>query len=193
MRLFFAIDLPEELKFQLAKLYEKRVHIEGVNAVVKENLHITLKFLGEVKEVLLPELIARASSVAEGRESFTVRVSKTGVFPNTKNPRVVWIGIEDDRAIKELALSLESSLENLGIPREDREFKSHITIARVKIPSKGREFYEFLRARFSELLKQDTEFSNSLGIEVREFVLMESTLTPKGAVYRVLNRFPFSR
>lgn len=190
MRLFIALDLPKSLKELLFLLCEQKKVIEGVNIVSKENLHITLKFLGEVSELLIPDISDKLREIAKDFDPFVLKITHTGVFPNLNFPRVVWIGIENEVNIKQLASAIEESLESLGFKREEKEFKSHITLARVKEPRSGRYFMDLVSKRFKELSIYHKDFKNSLSFEVKEFVLMKSTLTPKGSIYDVLQRFP---
>lgn len=190
MRLFIALDLPKSLKEILFLLCEQKKVIEGVNIVSKENYHITLKFLGEVSELMIPPITDKLREITRKFNPFFLKISHSGVFPNSQFPRVVWIGVEDDMTIRKLASAIEESLESLGFKREEKEFKSHITLARVKEPRNGRYFFDLINRRFKELSISHEDFKNSLKFEVKEFVLMKSTLTPKGSIYDVLQRFP---
>lgn len=185
MRVFVAIELPEEIKEFLAGLTAFQFSIDGVNVVQKNNFHITLKFLGEVEEKLIPDIINALKAVAGEFSRFTLKITHPGVFPDGVKPRVIWIGTENIDTLKALAKRIDEEMSFLGFQREEREFTSHITLARVKNHKNGKYFFEKIRRKFYET-PQHFQF------EVREFVLMKSTLTPKGSIYSVLERFPLS-
>lgn len=190
MRLFIAVDLPERLKELLSLLIVQKKQTEGVKLVSKENLHITLKFLGEVNEFLIPAISDKLKAIAKAFNPFVLKISHPGAFPNSNFPQVVWLGVENEVTIKKLANTIEESLKSMGFKREERDFKSHITLARVKEPKKGRQFFEAVNARFIELHQGHSDFRASLSFEVKEFVLMKSILTSKGSIYEILQRFP---
>jgi 2'-5' RNA ligase len=182
MRLFVAIELPEEIREFLSELTSFKSPVEGVNFVQKENFHITLKFLGEVKESLIPEITNKLNKIASEFSDFTLNITHPGVFPDKSKPRVIWIGTENTDIMKTMAKKIDEELSQFGFQREERDFKSHITLARVKNPKNGKYVFEKVLKKFSE---KSLEFS----FQIKEFVLMKSTLTPKGSVYDVLQRF----
>lgn len=183
MRLFIAIELPEEIKKFLAELTSFNSPIDGVNIVQKENFHITLKFLGEVEEKIIPDLISTLKFLSREFSDFKLKITTPGVFPDKIKPRVIWIGTENIDELRRLAKRIDEEISILGFQREEREFKSHITLARVKNHRNGKYFFE-------KILKKFSEKSFDFQFEVKEFVLMKSTLTPKGSIYSVLERFP---
>ncbi|MDI1472293.1 2'-5' RNA ligase [Thermodesulfovibrio sp. N1] len=182
MRLFIAIEIPKEIKEFLSELNTFTSPIEGVNFVQKDNFHITLKFLGEVEEKFIPDLTDLLKSIAEEFSDFTLKITNPGVFPDKFKPRVIWIGTENTDILKKLAKKIDDELSQFGFQREEREFKSHITLARVKNHQNGKYVFEKILRRFSEK-SPDFQF------RVKDFVLMKSTLTPKGSIYHVLQRF----
>ncbi|WP_353684139.1 RNA 2',3'-cyclic phosphodiesterase [Thermodesulfovibrio sp. 3907-1M] len=183
MRLFIAIQLPREIKEFLAELTSFKSTIDGVNIVQKENFHITLKFLGEVEEKIIPDLISTLKSLSSEFSNFTLKITTPGVFPDKIKPRVIWIGTENTETLRRLAERIDEETASLGFQREERQFKSHITLARVKNHRNGKYFFE-------KILKKFSENSFNFQFEVKEFVLMKSTLTAKGSIYSVLERFP---
>ena len=208
MRCFIAIDLPEDIKNFIGHLIDLNYSIEGVNLVKKSNLHITLKFLGEVNSDILSSITESISNLANNFSPFILKISYPGVFPDKINPRVIWIGLEFSEELKELTLKIDEEMHKRGFEREQREFKAHITVARVKNPRNGRYVFEKILKSFKEknlstnLLKNDTlsDFSNIVfekafipQFKVKEFVLMKSILTPKGSIYEVLKKFPLCK
>lgn len=188
MRSFIAIELPDNIKEFLTKIVSLQLPLQDVNIVQKENLHITLKFLGEVEERLIPQVTQALENIATEFSPFTLKITHPGVFPDKYKPRVIWMGTENTETLKELAKKLDESMEALGFQREERDFKSHITLARVKNPENGKYLFGKIIKQFS-FQKQN---SHLLSFSVKEFVLMKSTLTPKGSIYSVLKRFPLA-
>lgn len=175
MRLFVAVDVDEKLRERTKPLLNALSRLNGVKAVEPENLHITLLFLGEVEERRLPAIEDSLSSVEFS--PFTLTFEGVGAFPNEKNPRVVWVGVKDSGELKKLADSVYEKLKKLGF-RRDKEFAAHMTVARVK--RKNPEVSDII-SKFS---------SESFGeVEVSNFKLKQSILTPKGPIYKDLRVF----
>jgi 2'-5' RNA ligase len=133
MRLFTAIDIPDGVKLRLGAL------LEGLRPLAKlawspvEKLHITTKFIGEWPEERLDEL-REAVAAAPRPGSFEIAVRGLGWFPNDKNPRVLWAGVESGEALRTLAFDTERSLAALGVAVEGKEFHPHLTLARRRTP-----------------------------------------------------------
>ncbi|MCX8033795.1 MAG: RNA 2',3'-cyclic phosphodiesterase [Thermodesulfovibrio sp.] len=208
MRCFIAIELSEDIKKFIDKLININFSIEGVSLVKKENLHLTLKFLGEVETELIPKLNKSLNNLANEFSPFILKISHPGVFPDKLKPRIIWIGLESSEVLKELAAKIDEEMSKYGFEREQREFKAHITLARVKNPRNGRYIFEKILKSFKEkalinnsyqkdnkspyFSNRISEKADNLQFQVREFVLMKSTLTPKGSIYEVLERFPLN-
>ncbi|MGC9310514.1 MAG: RNA 2',3'-cyclic phosphodiesterase [Candidatus Aenigmatarchaeota archaeon] len=177
MRLFIAISPPDEIKSKIAGLADSVSSNEsGLKKVSKENCHLTLKFLGEVDEKKLEEIKATLSNIKS--EGFKISLNGIGFFPGAEYIKVVWAGVEGGKteAIN-LQKEIDERLSKLGFKKE-KNFEPHLTIARVK----------FLKDKsgFLEKLKK-ADFKGEFTVESIE--LVESTLTPKGPVYRVISRF----
>ena len=175
-----AVEMPEDVRRQFK---EVQTTLRGADAHVKwvepHNIHLTLKFLGDMSEDQLEKLYQGVAEGAQGITSFEIRLSRLGAFPNLKKPRVIWIGIEDGKEkLIQLQQKLEDSIFNYGFPKEDRKFSAHLTIGRVKSPRGLDDLVTIMK---------NTPFeSNSIGI--REMVVMKSTLTPEGPIYTPLKR-----
>lgn len=104
----------------------------SLKPVAADNLHLTLKFLGDTPESQIAEIGEVVSRVATQAASFDIRLVGLGAFPNAQRPDVIWAGIESNETLRTLAAALESNLEPLGFRRESREFHPHLTLARVK-------------------------------------------------------------
>ena len=145
-----------------------------------ENLHITIKFIGEWPEERLDEM-KRALAATPAPFPVEIAVRGLGWFPNERRPRVFWAGLEAPLGLAELAGKVEDAMGSLGFPRETQPFTPHLTLARFKTPRRQPE----LRALVGR------EAHRSLGrFEVSEFFLYESKLSPRGAEYRKVARVP---
>ncbi|TAN62589.1 RNA 2',3'-cyclic phosphodiesterase [bacterium] len=179
MRTFIAIELGNPIKDALSRLQSELNKSEAdVKWVLPENIHLTLKFLGEVKEEEMPEIIQSLKKIAREVNSFRVEINAIGAFPNAKSPRVIWSGIEQGKEnLSQLAGLVEDALERLEFPREERKFSAHITIGRVRSPKN--------RAALSEAMQQ-LKF-DALSQTVKSIILFKSSLTPKGPIYEKLD------
>ncbi|MBI4981658.1 MAG: RNA 2',3'-cyclic phosphodiesterase [Candidatus Omnitrophica bacterium] len=180
MRAFIAIELPAEIKSALASLQTQlKTANADVNWVLEKNIHLTLKFLGERDEKKVNSCIEVLSKVANNHNPFTISFSSLGAFPNTTSPRVIWIGIsKGETQIKKIAQELEEEIFHAGIPKETREFSSHITLGRTRS--------SINLNKLSEILK--TLGNNSAGnleVVVKKLTLFKSTLRPKGPLYEI--------
>ena len=193
MRVFIGIDLDPEVRARIARF------LEGVESfapearwVHPESLHITLKFIGEQT----PEQVEAISERLRGIEgsAFEIRSGGYGFFPTAKAPRVFWIGIHAGPQLAELAGSVDVAVAELGIPREDRPFSPHLTLARAG----GRSGSPKLRkgdgpnSTFAVVEKRlaamgELDFGK---MTAHEFILYQSQLSPKGSKYTKLQRFP---
>jgi len=173
---FIAIDInvtPNILKF----LKDITNSNADVKLVEPQNIHITLKFLGEVEEVNIDDIEQIIKDSVKEIEPFTIKLSGTGVFPNQNYIRVIWIGIKDAEIIETISRSIDERLSQLGFKREKRGFSAHLTIGRVKT-AKNKQ----LLLKAIEDYK-DSEFSTQ---EINSIKLKKSDLTPKGPIYTTL-------
>lgn len=142
--------------------------------------HLTLKFLGEVEDELVPAVMDLAAEVASRRMAFEVSLKHTGVFPNKDRPRVLWVGLDAGRdQLAELALELDEGLDGLGFEAESRKHEPHLTIARFREPRQMGEM--------GPMLGETEEIGRFV---VDEVVLMRSVLRPRGPDYTVVEKLP---
>ena len=147
-----------------------------------ENLHVTLKFLGEVPETKV-DSIRTALARIRSEQPVSLEFHGLGFFPNAKHPRVFWAGIQASSNLKSLAGDIEDAMEKCGIRRESREFSPHLTLARFerfRLPDK-------LLGAISENAQR--EFGN---LRTSELHLVQSHLKPSGAEYTTVARFAFA-
>lgn len=146
----------------------------SLKVVNPENIHITLKFLGNIDEKLVPRIKKIMEESVKGINPFYVNLRGVGAFPSMSNIRVIWIGISNSELLGNISNKLEEKLEVLGFKREARPFSPHITLARTKKAVKMKEIRELMEEW------TNTEFSTQLIDRIR---LKKSVLTPKGPIY----------
>ncbi|MBS3764969.1 RNA 2',3'-cyclic phosphodiesterase [Candidatus Bipolaricaulota bacterium] len=182
MRTFFSLELPESVKNQIKSAGQS---IEGpayVKWVSEDNLHITLKFLGEVDRGRIPEIKERAEGTASRSEPFEFNIDKLGGFPNLNFPKVIWLGSSSPPdEILRLHDDLEESLFGLGFEKEDRDYVPHITLGRTKEDDESK--IEQLGRNIEQL-----NFDSTWKVPVEHLTLMESELKSDGPVYTPLFR-----
>jgi RNA 2',3'-cyclic 3'-phosphodiesterase len=182
VRLFLALQIPPAVRKNLAEfLAELRALSSQPRWVRAENLHVTLKFIGEVQPDKLKATRRALSAVHSGQE-VALDFRGLGFFPNEKRPRVFWAGIEASTNLVQLASDVDRVLAELGFPPEKRPFSAHLTLARFEPPGAPQN----LRAVIRENAKR--EFGS---VAAKEFHLIESKLKPGGAEYTTLETFPF--
>jgi RNA 2',3'-cyclic 3'-phosphodiesterase len=183
MRLFVALKIPTEVRKNLAALVRSLREISPQTRWVRpENLHVTLKFIGEVSAEKVAAVRAALSGMRFQRPA-ALEFCGFGFFPNEKHPRVFWAGIEASPNLKTLAADIDAATEKLGIPREKRPFSPHLTLARFEPP----RLPEKLRAAIQE--NAGCKFGS---LNADEFHLIESRLKPSGAEYTTVESFPFA-
>ncbi|GBD11989.1 RNA 2',3'-cyclic phosphodiesterase [bacterium HR23] len=189
LRLFVALELPEAVQQALASTWAPLRQAErGVKWVPPQGIHLTLKFLGEVAEARLPLLEGPLARVAQGSAPLRLRVGQAGAFPSLSAPRVLWAGLEGDlEPLARLQQAVEEALVPLGFPQEERPFTPHLTLGRVRDGLSPLERRRLGRAVAQVLPPPDLSFG------VGHLSLMQSTLTPQGAVYRCLKVWPLGK
>ena len=186
MRTFVAIELDDECRRNLAMAVDQMAHaVEGIKWVDPDNAHLTLKFIGQLDEKDVPDALEVLEAAAGEAQPFTMRVNGISAFPSERKPRVIHAPVEESSGVlEELAGVVDSGLaEALGIEREKREFKPHVTLGRTR---KGKSC-----PPIDELASEVRESYFGL-VEVEEMVLMKSDLTPRGAIYTPLNHIPLA-
>lgn len=185
LRLFVAIELPldaQEALYYLKNTVGKK--LKKARWIEPRNLHITLQFLGYCPREQVADISAQLKRAAEDYSPFEFRLDTLGAFPSPKRPRVFWMGVSEGKeAISRVQKRVEELLEPLGFQPEERDFHSHVTIARFKVPEDLREVISTVNA--------NTIYSK--GIEAQGIVLFLSQLMPKGAHYSQVEKFFFKK
>ncbi|HQG30951.1 MAG TPA: RNA 2',3'-cyclic phosphodiesterase [Deltaproteobacteria bacterium] len=174
IRTFIALEIPREIKVYLGEIISGlRQKNRGVKWVQPEGLHITLKFLGNIDEGLVPSLSRELAALAAAFPAAHVSLSRLGAFPDAKRPRVIWAGLIGDTAIlADIAAKTDQICTSLGMEPEKRPFRAHITIGRLKLPTVVDLAQEIRERDFT----------------INHVILYKSELTPSGARYSVLHR-----
>ena len=183
VRCFLAINLSTETQSFLTSSIKKwgSQYRREVRWVKPENCHLTLKFLGEVEESLVPQIEKNVLKVATAFSPFEISISAPGVFPNPRYPRVLWLGLKGETGnLGRLQNGLESALEPLGFESEKRAFVPHVTVGRVR-GNKGKSLNleGFLNTHIP-----------SIKSRIKVITFYQSILRPSGPTYRVLSSFP---
>lgn len=184
MRTFIAVELEKGLIETIDSFIFRTYREIGKNKiswVKKENLHITLKFLGEIEEKQVEVVKDVLKNVSQNVKEFTISIEGLGVFPKINFPRVIWLGIKNGESeLKSLANLIEEVLTKYNFPKEQKEFLAHLTIARVKQVKKINEIIDYI-----EKYKTQT-----FGISrISNITFFQSILKPEGPEYKILEKF----
>ncbi len=180
IRSFISIHLPEFIRDSIAG-YQSGLRKLGADIrwVRPENLHITLKFLGDIRVDQIDSVVHSMVRAAASESPFILRIGGAGYFPGERNPRIVWLSIDSETPVlTRLADSLNRDLNTLGFPSEKREFKSHLTIGRFRAPGNTDRI---VRYTASNGFQSDP-------FRIDQLFLMRSDLKSSGAEYTVLKK-----
>lgn len=178
IRLFTAVELPAELRRRMAQLC---TGVDKARWVPEENLHLTLRFIGEVAEDLAEDIAAELDAVRAA--PFPLTLSGAGHFESGRRVRTLWLGVEKSEALTALYDRIDAAVQRAGLPPEGRRFHPHITLARFR---NGRP------AAVRGWLAANGMF-RAVPIMVERFVLFSSHLRSEGALYRPEVEFPLGR
>jgi len=182
MRTFIAIALPESITKLLGRIQEELKKSQAdVKWVETSNIHLTLKFLGELDHGQIEQVSTVLTQVGSKIRPFEASLGGLGAFPSLRYPRVIWVGVgKGDQNIRELAALVEDSLFEIAIPREDKPFSSHITLGRTRSSLNNLRLSAALSHAGGTYKAENPEF------HVGRITLFKSTLTPKGPLYESL-------
>ena len=169
-RLFIAIDLPAAVKDRLGALCSS---LPGAKWVKREQMHLTLRFIGEVDESGFEAI--KTALIGVQSPPFAMHLEGVGQFPPKGKPRVLWVGVNAPPILIDLQRNITASLDTLDLPPQDHPFSPHITLARFKTPPAP----EGIRPFFAQHAAFKTE-----AFAVTSFILFSSVLTPQGSIYR---------
>jgi 2'-5' RNA ligase len=175
IRTFVCIEIPQSVKERIDELQnDLRKTGAGVSWPRPSNIHLTLKFLGDVPASRIDRVSKAVERAASEVTQFEIEVAGTGCFPSARNPRVLWVGFTNiPNKLSDLYSSIESQLEIEGFPREKRKFSPHLTIGRVRTPGTGASVA-------GQLIARGFKPERFLATEV---IVMRSDLKPTGSIY----------
>ncbi len=183
VRTFIAAEVSAEVRAGVGRLIaELAQHNAAVKWVDEQNIHLTIKFLGDVQYVMLNDICRAVAAAVRDFEPFSIRCTGLGAFPRLSRPRTLWVGLEDEEGqLKQLSAAVEKALAKLRFRRESRPFHPHLTIARIR---DGRRVGDFPQ------LLAEGDFSVTASFTVEELVVFSSDLSPEGPVYTPVGRAP---
>ena len=183
IRSFIAIEVPLPLQARMGELQQELKRLAGdIKWVRPGGIHLTLKFLGTVPKEILEKIALAVSPVISSKEPFDLRIYGLGCFPSSRNPRVLWLGLDrGSEQVSSLQETIEKKTAAISLPSERRPFRPHLTIGRIRsLKGKG-------------ALAQAIEIDQNIEIgafQAKEVILFQSELTPAGAVHTKLKIFP---
>ncbi len=184
IRAFLAVEPPEEILQTVIRLQEKlKREISGRLSWTRPGgQHLTLKFFGDVSTGDVDSIGRAVQNRLPSGAVLNLKIEKLGVFPDARKPRVLWCGTSGDvEKLAALHKQLDADFTGIGFPKEDRPFRAHLTLARIKDPRSP--------AGIDKALQKYLDFSTGVFF-VRELILFQSKLTPQGALYTRLATFP---
>jgi len=187
MRAFIAIKLPPEINASLIKLqHELKLTLPKISWVKPANLHLTLKFLGEISTEQLACAAQKIPEIIKGFSPFEIKLETLGVFPDLSRGRIIWIGSQTpDPELKRLVGEIEKELSKIGLPKERHSFQAHISLGRIKQPLNPLDLECCLKKVWNDCATLDLKFS-AAGI-----TLFKSQLNRQGADYSILQELNF--
>ena len=185
IRAFIAIEISPASKLKISELINQLKRSESdVKWVNDTQMHLTLKFLGNIEQDKIPKISGALKDIASKAVVFQIIFSGIGAFPDINRPRVIWLGIEKGADnLKKMAGHVEDKMKRLGFAKEGRGYKAHLTLGRVRS-------LKNIGALTSMISK--TEFDYRKEITIDKLTLFQSTLTPQGAIYTLLQELPLS-
>ncbi len=179
IRAFIALEIPAAILRRLGDVASElnRLGLAGRRSRL-EGIHLTLRFLGNIEPGQVKLIDSRLSEIAAATEPFELQIAGVGVFPDLARPRVVWAGIRPSPPLQRLHQEVEAALEELSFAAEDRSFRPHLTLFRLKSPRNRDNLVRYVSRR-----AEPPRFGD---FEAREFHLFQSVLKPGGAEYAKL-------
>jgi 2'-5' RNA ligase len=188
IRAFIAIDLTSEIRQRLdevAEIFKNQLPSSLVRWVPAKNIHLTVKFLGDVSISNLPVLNGILQTEAVSHHSFEISVGGSGAFPTNRRPRVIWVGVEAPAELGAIQVAVENALARIGYAREERAFSPHLTLGRVSRNASSTDLQKLTKVLEATKI-------GFLGVAcVEEICLYRSDLKPTGSVYTRLFAAPF--
>ena len=182
IRLFIAIEIEKRIKERILDYLKHLKKADaGVRWVASENIHITLKFLGNIDAIILPALIKSIDNGMLLFSPFRIQIGNVGAFPTVKKPRILFVGVQDkENNLLKIFEQLEKGIEEYGIKRETKNYVGHITIGRTKLQKNLRKLIDTLQSDSDRFFGQQ---------KVHHISLIQSELSPDGPIYTTIKKF----
>ncbi len=183
IRTFVAVLIPEDVRRAIGRAQNQfRSVAPEIRWVAEENFHISVKFLGDIDRLRVDAVADAIARGAQNIEPFQIEIGTAGAFPKVDRPRIVWVGVTTANALlAELAENVDKELGKIGLPEEEKPFRAHITIGRVKDNRGGGAIGSALR---------ESEVGVMGTVNVDSIALMQSDLRRDGPIYSVIRRIP---
>ena len=189
IRGFIAVELPERVRNYIASLilWLQQEGLSDIRWVKPEGVHLTIKFLGTISQETLPDITKVMAQAVREATPFRLKLNGMDVFPNVRVPLVLWLGLADKvKPLTSLQSRLEEGLRPLGFPQEGRPFNPHLTLGRISHSLEPR-----VKRKLTEILTS-AQLDQGIEIPVETLSLIQSTLTPSGALYTHLAEVPLA-
>ena len=175
MKIRMFISIPIKETDSIVPVLDDIKQIRNVRASPTSQLHITMRFIGDIDDGKTKKVVKAVEDAVTGLQPFIIRIRGTGCFPNIKRPNVVWVGVEPEDILRQIAERISVNLKSMNISFDEKPFKSHVTVGRCSGPADVAPLVEKY---------QDTEFTS---FECDRILIMRSELSPKGAKHTVLH------
>ena len=182
IRTFLSIPVPQDVRSKKNMLYSTLEESPAkINWVKNIQLHLTIKFLSHTPESVIEKIIDRVESITSESKPFDIFIESTGCFPVKERPRVLWMGVNGYLdPLYDLFIKVEDALDLLGFPKEQQDYKPHITLARIKYPQKWTpDISTFLKSSY-----------DPIDFPIDRVQFFSSELLPSGTVHTLLKSFP---
>jgi 2'-5' RNA ligase len=184
MRIFIGIKLKNSVLDNIEKFLKPFKKIASpLKWTNHENLHITLKFIGEIPEEKYQQIEQLLSSADLNTGTIDLKISGCGKFGPGRDLNIFWIGLEKNEKLEDLFNRIESTLKKAAIPKDDRKFKPHLTVARNKRTFNFKSFFDLIEEHKEKIIAEQT---------VTHFQVFESKLMPEGPIYTLLKEIPIA-
>ena len=183
-RTFLAIPIPSSTEFtaMVERLKKNLQHEKYINYVKTNQIHLTLKFVGETPEEDIQAIIESCQKVAKRHQPFAMDFDRTGFFGSNNVPRVLWLGMNNQpKALFDLEADLLDAFDDLGYLRDRQNFVPHLTVCRIK---------QLVDKQFFLQVHNSIEQKTYLHADVKELIYFQSFLQPTGPIYKVLKKIP---
>lgn len=178
-RLFVALEIPDEILNRVIT-FRNEIYPDDKNVrwEKSDKLHITLKFLSDVENKIVPDIVRSITEIINNQKSIVIEFDKFGLFRKNGKPSILWAGFKRNKQLEYMAKDLENILEKYGISKETRKFRPHLTLLRVR----GNEDYDTLN-EFPQYMLEDLNFN------AEYITLYKSELKPGGSIYTPVEKF----